>query len=93
MNFECHITCYEKDSLIAERVARECRWKTSQIARDPLLGNDTFFYLTKHSANYVDIYADMKATVGVLSQDGVDVLREKIELIMYDTKTGAGGAR
>lgn len=49
MLYESHITLSIKDAVLAQRVADEYRWKTSQIARDITLGEDTYFYLTTHS--------------------------------------------
>jgi hypothetical protein len=92
MNYECHITVACKDRHVAAGVAadRTNPWKYSQIDGDPVLGQKVFAYLTKHDTNYVRLYSNMKAAVGALSQQGVGVVREKIELIMYDTKTGVG---
>lgn len=92
MNFECHITLPREQGSIAAAVAADPKlpWKFSQIDGDPVLGQQVFAYLTRHDTNYVRLYANMKHTVVELTQQGVDVVREKIELIMYDTKTGVG---
>lgn len=92
MNYECHITVAREDGPVTAGVAADPKnpWKYSQIDGDPVLDQKVFAYLTKHDTNYVRLYSNMKATVGALSQQGVDVVREKIELIMYDTKTGVG---
>ena len=87
MLFECHITLNLSDKEIGEEVAKELHWKTSEIGRDPVLGKDSYFYLTTHENDYVRIYDKMKYTVSELDEHfGVRVVREKIELIMYDTK-------
>lgn len=103
VTYECHITCSVEHAEAATQVARELHWKTSEIARDPVLGNATYFYLTTHSREeYLDadpdrrtdsladtqIYQRMKAAVLRLTQLGVPVIREKIEAIVFDTKTG-----
>lgn len=96
MNFECHITFPASDSMIARTTAGQRGfegWKYSVIEGDPLLGPGVHAYLTRHSINYITLFTGMKALVGALTQNGVGVIREKIELIMYDTKTGEGGAR
>lgn len=85
-DYECHITCYTSQAEAAAEVAKEFHWKTSEIARDPLLGDDTYFYLTSHGATYEQIFTRMKATVDALTLRGVRVAREKIEHIVYDTK-------
>ena len=90
MTYECHITINAKDASIGTVIANARKWKTSEIARDPLLGDATFFYLTVHRSSLPAIYKEMKTTVYLLKESGIEVLREKIELIVYDTKTGIG---
>lgn len=90
MNFECHITVPLAHKQIALNTTADrafAKWHNSEIKRDPVLGKASYFYLTAHSDNYISLYTQMKALVGALSQDGANVVREKIELIMYDTKT------
>lgn len=88
MLFECHITsdADKEHTEWLEDAAREYHWKTSEIARDPVLGQATYYYLTSHSDDYIQLYNKMKATCSYLFAMGVPVYREKIELIMYDTK-------
>lgn len=86
MLFECHITCPLKYKEWCEKIAKATKWKTSEIERDPVLGKDSFFYLTTHSDDYMVLYNRMKRTVEYLNQVDNIVIREKIELIMYDTK-------
>lgn len=97
MNFECHITFPLKQDLAALRTLRNApqfeHWRFSAIDGDPVLGPGVHAYFTSHATNYITLYTSMKTFVGALTQDGVNVVREKIELIMYDTKTGEGGAR
>lgn len=89
MNYECHITIPASHSLNGERVAAGRKgWKTSEIARDPVLGNDTYFYLTHHSTSLTAMTAAMERVVHGLSTLNVPVLRTKIELILHDSKTG-----
>ena len=64
----------------------ELHWKTSEIARDPLLGDKNYFYLTSHSKDFLEIWKKMENARDTLIQIGVPVIREKIELIIYDTK-------
>lgn len=84
--FECHITCMTSQAPIAASVAEALKWKTSEIARDPVLGEDTYFYLTKYGDTYEDIFGDMKTTVRSLMSRQVRVVREKIELILHDKR-------
>lgn len=86
MIFECHITCTVERAFIATQVANQFHWKTSEIARDPVLGDDTYFYLTTHGDDYIKVFNRMRYAVEELRARGVEVVREKIELIMYDTK-------
>jgi len=84
--FECHITVSTDDAEIATDVAKQCHWKTSEIARDPVLGDKNFFYLTTHSKDYTDMWSRLRLCVDTLSSSKVPVIREKIELIVHDTK-------
>lgn len=88
MNYECHITCHLHDAAFAGAVATALHWKTSEIARDPVLGSDTYFYLTSHGATYGDLFTRMEEAEAALVRQGVEVVRKKIEHIVYDTKTG-----
>jgi len=90
MNFECHITVHAISADRAQQVADDLRWKTSEIARDPLLGDATYFYLTRHDSRYEDLIEHMHGTCDALLALGIEVVRKKIELIMYDNKTGVG---
>lgn len=84
--FECHITVSTDDSEVAIKVAVDQHWKTSEIARDPVLGDKNFFYLTTHTKDYGTIWTKMRAAVDSLEAFDVPVIREKIELIIHDTK-------
>lgn len=90
--YECHITVLLEDREIAEQVAKDLHWKTSAIDGDPVLGKDTYFYLTRHGKCVMynvqdeDIWHNMKSTVNVLTARGVKVIREKIELIVHDLR-------
>lgn len=86
MNYECHITVPQSHSATAQSVAKANGWKTSEIARDPLLGDKTFFYLTCHTTDYDVMWRKMRATVDHLGIRGVPVLREKIERIEHDVR-------
>jgi len=88
MNYECHITCKLEDHVEAEKIAKWHGWKTSEIARDPLLGQDTYFYLTRHHDDLIEMHKEMNFMSGCLRNAGCTVIREKIELTVYDTKSG-----
>lgn len=86
MYYEIHITASTKDGETATIVAKQLGWKTSEIARDPLLGEDTFFYLTTHRSHVETSMADMNLCAKILEANGVKVLRMKIEHVIFDTK-------
>jgi hypothetical protein len=86
--YECHITLSTADASVAAAVAKYLHWKTSEIARDPVLGDDTFYYLTSHHTDYDAMKGRMEMCVTALKNSGAKVIREKIELIVHDTKIG-----
>ncbi len=67
-------------------MARDHHWKTSEIARDPVLGNATYFYLTTHGPNFTTVSTRMRFTCEALEAAGANVIREKIEEITYDKR-------
>lgn len=85
-SFECHITAPTVQAEKAAKIAEMYGWKTSEIARDPLLGDKNFYYLTKHSRDLGLIMADMRDCTNGLADSGVRVLREKIEIIVHDVR-------
>ena len=85
-NFECHITVQVKDAAIATDVAGALHWKTSEIKRDPVLGDASHFYLTTHSDAADVMQARMCLCVSTLTDFGVRVIREKVELIIFDAR-------
>jgi hypothetical protein len=87
MMLESHITVSTEHALAAAEVAEAMHWKTSEIARDPVLGNKNYFYLTSHDTDWARMFERMHACTRVLKAHGIPVLREKIELIVYDTKS------
>lgn len=90
MNYECHITTETSSAEKAAQVAQTLGWKTSEIARDPLLGDKNYFYLTLHERTFGEIKARMEHCVSILRANEIPVIRQKIEIIIFDTKTGVG---
>jgi hypothetical protein len=84
--YEIHITCYQNQEAIAELVANELHWKTSKIAGDPVLGKDTYFYLTTHTATEKLAYERLGDCEIELNANNVVVVRSKIEHIIYDKR-------
>lgn len=86
--YEIHITTTLRHAVTAQVLADMYKWKTSQIERDPLLGDSTFFYLTQHANEEVNARGLCAGMSQALADKGVEVLRQKIEHIVFDTKTG-----
>lgn len=84
--FECHITCNLKDEVVCEQIASQCHWKTSKIDGDPVLGKKAFFYFTSHDTDLSRMMVRMNNVCNTLRARGIPVLREKIEVIIYDRK-------
>lgn len=84
--FECHITTRVGDAQAAEEVAKWLHWKTSEIKRDPVLGDDSHFYLTTHGTTFNDIENRMWTAAKMLQWRGVEYLRLKIEQIVFDSR-------
>lgn len=89
--FECHITLHKPKHTAAARqlfeIAQKYNLKTSWITGDPVTGPGKWFYLSGYSTSYDKLLEDMKAAADVIRNVGIVVVREKIEQIMYDTKT------
>lgn len=84
--FEVHITCLLKDAEFCEKAAKALHWKFSAIAGDPVLGKDTYCYLTTHGTDLLRTVNRMSAVVADLKKEGVQVIREKIEVIIHDVR-------
>lgn len=85
--YECHITTHVGQALAAESLAKSLSgWKTSEIKRDPVLGDGSHFYLTAHDTDYSRMVTRMSDMANALTEYGVPVLRQKIEAIVYDTR-------
>jgi hypothetical protein len=91
MTYEVHITCDVRDRAIVDRVSEIYSWwKTSEIARDIVLGEKTYMYLTSHYREKSVAFERLAEAVDLLKRLGCLVVREKIELIIYDTKVKNG---
>lgn len=91
--YECHITINAESTvqlLWLEALAGDIGWKFSRIDGDPVLGKGVFTYFTRHDTNADRMKSRMQNAVARLSEAGFHVVREKIEHIIYDTKTGIG---
>jgi putative NIF3 family GTP cyclohydrolase 1 type 2 len=84
--YEIHLTV---DTAHAERatwVANAFHWKTSEIARDPVLGNKNYFYLTKYSVTLESALSEIQEATAALKLHGVPLIREKVEHIVHDVR-------
>lgn len=84
--YELHVTVNVADAKLAEHVAQEHHWKTSQITGDPVLGNKPFFYLTTYTETEQMAYQKLYSCAQELRMAGIAVLRAKIEHIIYDVR-------
>ena len=86
--YECHITveATQGEHETLNKIAEDFQWKTSHIQNDPLLGKKPYFYFTCHHMDYNSIFGKMVALRSTLFVFGKQVVREKIEHIVYDTK-------
>lgn len=84
--FEIHITCMTSDKELALEIAESLHWKTSEIARDPVLGNDIYFYLTKYADTLERAHYMLSHAMNMLDLMKIKVRREKIEQIVHDIK-------
>jgi len=84
---ECHITFSVENAEFCTAVAAANHWKTSEIARDPVLGDKNFFYLTTHDTDLIKLMQRIHRIRFFAEESNVQILREKIELIIYDTKS------
>lgn len=71
-------------------LATEHGWKTSAIDGDPLLGDGVHFYFTAHDRDAGRLLQRMTdLRYAVMAATGLSPVREKIEHVIYDAKTGA----
>ena len=91
--YEAHITYAIEDQAAVEKY-HSPEWKFSAIDGDPVLGKKVFCYLTSYDANPHKLLDRMKCEADSLryfsevpGYDGAEPVRQKIERIVYDTKT------
>lgn len=90
MIYECHITLDLEDAAkLPPNFFTFCeteKWKSSEIHRDITMGEKSYYYLTTHDRDLLRMHARMKAMADACRYFECEVIREKIELIIYDTK-------
>ena len=89
--FESHITLNKpKDITEAKllfKIASDNNIKTSWITGDPVLGVGKWFYISGYSTDFDNLLEKVKNVSHQIKNNNIEVIREKIEQIMYDTKT------
>lgn len=87
--YECHVTMIGDDNEIRPLV-EDCGWIFSCIANDICLGEGIKCYATMHysfARHTVGQVIENVETVSTnLKSSGVNVIRTKVELVVYDSK-------
>lgn len=81
-----HITLRPQYKEQAEQIAKQFKFKTSQIAGDQVLGDDVFLYITGKDISLVDMAMRMDKATDELKRLEVPVIRRKIEHILLDER-------
>lgn len=87
--YECHITM-EGDREKIEQAVNEIGWKFSAIDGDPVMGKGVKCYATIHYNNKVPVAIVINRvalTARALRKQSINVTREKVELVIYDTRS------
>jgi hypothetical protein len=87
-HFECHITIdapAQDRAKVMDEVS-SIGWKFSAIDGDPLLGAGTKMYATRHyGGDQGSVIENTQAAAEHFRQRGLKVIREKVELIVWDS--------
>lgn len=93
MYYECHITVNPFGVPFTHPTTCEqavpSGWSYSCIKGDPILGKTQFQYATKHFESdvpFLDVMKQMERAAQALRNQGWPVVREKIELVLFDSK-------
>jgi hypothetical protein len=86
--YESHVTVDKVYAPRVEALAKLQGWSYSVIAGCPLLGQGTYCYLTGYDTDAQRLKNRCEDTMRLLSEEGIEPLRGKIEEIQWDTKTG-----
>jgi len=88
--YECHVTFMAlPDSDSTSMGPTGMGWKFSQIDGDPVLGAGVKSYFTRQfreSLQLDSVKAEVDQVAEVLIAEGYEVLRRKVELVVYDSK-------
>lgn len=86
--YECHITMLAKPDDV-QYPTEYIKWKFSAIDGDPSLGDGVKCYATRHynaRRSLEEVIAEVQDAAMYLRKLNINVLREKVELVVYDTK-------
>ncbi len=92
--YECHITLDSNPEEL-ERWITAFSWNFSKIDGDPTLGRGVKTYATKHYNSEIHRLEKVIEFMNNIAKKfdgfgGAKVIRQKVELIVYDTKSGIG---
>lgn len=96
--YECHIT-FLMPGRQADYLEAHTDWKFSRIDGDPVMGAGLKCYLTKHfpasahtshtTAEADKVVVKMGEVANFLKLSGIEVIRQKVELVIFDTKANS----
>jgi len=87
MKYEAHITISISSEEEIKKIGLNSNWTFSKILGDPIMGKEAYCYLTQYKEDANELLKEMNAIVSQIEANNCKVLRCKIELICYDTKT------
>jgi hypothetical protein len=88
--YECHITISGTHRADVQLSVEDIGWIFSEIDGDPDLGSGVKQYATKHfnvRKKRENVIAELSTAADALRSYGCIVLREKVELVIYDKRT------
>ena len=94
MSYEIHITSHLPPRRDIERqykkLAEEEHWTTSKINGDPNLGAGAKFYFTTYETTLDRAFIKLNIMTDRMRDLRIPIIREKIEHIVFDTKSRVG---
>ena len=88
MYYECHISIGLHPTSAKELIECLNGWSFSCIQGDPVLGKGVYEYATRHAPGSTDlgkVIQHMNDTAHILKGQGFPVIRQKVEIVVYDT--------
>lgn len=71
---------------MAELIGKDRKWKPSVFKGDPILGKDSYFYLTKYTNTLEKAFDEIARVKVRLDNAKIPLIREKIEDIVHDIR-------